>query len=46
MFTVVVMNDLGQGGQAVSGARGVADHLHVGGVLVLVDPHHKHGSIC
>ena len=42
----LVIDDLGQGGQAVGGAGGVADHGHVLGVFLLVDPHHEHGGVC
>ena len=40
----VVMNDLGQGGQAVDGAGGIADNLHGVVILVMVHTHHKHGA--
>ena len=43
--TEVVVDDLGQGGQAVGGARGVGHNLHVRLVGVLVDTHDKHGSV-
>ncbi|KAF6119834.1 hypothetical protein HJG60_010220 [Phyllostomus discolor] len=33
------------GGQAVGGARGIADNLHVAVVPVMVHTHHRHGSI-
>ena len=39
----VVMDDLGQGGQAVGGAGGIADNLHGVVILVMVHTHHKHG---
>ena len=42
----VVMDDLGQGCQAVGGARGIADNLHGVVILVMVLTHHKHGGIC
>jgi hypothetical protein len=41
----VVVNDLGQGGQAVGGAAGVRHDLHGGVVGVLVDAHHEHGGV-
>ncbi len=41
----VVMNDLGDGGQAVGGAGSVGNELHVGGVLVQVDAAHEHGGV-
>ena len=40
----VVMNDLGQGGQAVGGAGGIADNLE-GVVILVVHARHKHGGI-
>ena len=40
----VVMDDLGQGGQAVGGAGGIADNLHGVVILVMVHTHHKHGA--
>merc|ERR1712002_1126557 len=42
----VIMDDFGQGGQAVGGAGGITDDGHGGGVIfVLVDSHDKHWSI-
>ena len=41
----VVVDDLGDGGQAVGGAGGVGDELHVGGVLVEVDAADEHRGI-
>ena len=41
----VVMDDLGQGGQAVGGAGGIVDNLHGVVILVMVHTHHKHGGI-
>ena len=41
----VVMDDLGQGGQAVGGAGGIADSLHGVVILIMVHTHHKHGGI-
>ena len=40
----VVMDDLGQGGQAVGGAGDIADNLHGVVILVMVHTHHKHGA--
>ena len=40
-----VLQDLGDGSQAVGGAGGVGDIGHVGGVLFVVDAHDKHGSV-
>lgn len=42
---VVVVDDLGEGSQAVGGARGVGDDIGRAVVLVLVDTHHVHGGI-
>ncbi len=41
----LVVDDLGERGQAVGGAGGVGDHLHVGLVLLVVDAHHEHGGV-
>ena len=41
----LVVNDLGQGSQAVGGAGGVGDDGDVGLVRFIVDAHDKHGSI-
>ena len=41
----VVMNDLGQGGQAVGCAGGIADSLEGFIILLVVHAHHKHGGI-
>ena len=39
-----VMDALGQGGQAVGGAGGIADNLE-GVILLVVHAHHKHGGM-
>ena len=41
----VLMNDLGEGGEAIGGARGVGHNI--GGAIVgrVVDAHHKHGGV-
>jgi len=41
----LVVEDLGDGSQAVGGAGGVGDDVHVLGILLLVDTHHEHGGI-
>nr|KAF6387325.1 hypothetical protein mMyoMyo1_007834 [Myotis myotis] len=41
----VVMDDLGQGSQAVGSAGGIADNLEGVVILVMVHTHHKHGGI-
>uniref|UniRef100_A0A673UB10 Uncharacterized protein n=1 Tax=Suricata suricatta TaxID=37032 RepID=A0A673UB10_SURSU len=41
----VVMDDLGQRGQAVGGAGGIADNLERVIILLVVHAHHKHGGI-
>ena len=41
----VIVQHLGDGSQAVGGAAGVGDKLHIGGVGVLVDAHDEHGGI-
>lgn len=41
----VVVDDLGQGSQAVGGARGVGDNVGAAVVGLLIDTHHVHGSI-
>jgi len=41
----VVIDDLGQGRQAVGGAGGVRDDLHARVVGIKVDTDHEHGSI-
>ncbi|KNC31455.1 hypothetical protein FF38_07402 [Lucilia cuprina] len=41
----VVVDNLGQGSQAVGGAGGVGDDLHVGGVGIQVDTAYEHGGI-
>src|SRR5699024_9625582 len=41
----VVVQHLGNGGQAVGGAGGVGDEGHVAGVLVQVDAAHEHGGV-
>ena len=42
---VLVVDNLGQGSQAVGGAGGVGHNLEAGVILLVVDTHHKHGSI-
>ena len=39
------MNDLGQRGQAVGGAGGIADNLEVVVIFLMVHAHHKRGDI-
>src|SRR5699024_5662931 len=41
----VVVEHLGDGGQAVGGAGGVGDEIHVAGVLIQVDAAYKHGGV-
>ena len=41
----VVIDDLGDRGQAVGGAGSVGNELHVGGVLVQVDAADEHGGV-
>ena len=41
----VVVDNLGDGGQAVGGAAGIWDDVLVGVVLLVVDAHHVHGGI-
>ena len=41
----VIMDDLSQRSQAVSGAGGIGHNLHAGLVSILVDSHDKHGGI-
>jgi hypothetical protein len=41
----VVVDNLGQWGQAVGGARSVRDDLEVGGVLLLVDTNNEHWGV-
>ena len=41
----VIVDDLGQGGEAVGGAARVGDDLHRWVVGVLVDSHDEHGGI-
>ena len=41
----VILQNLGNGGQAVGGAGSVGYNVHVGGVFVLVNAHNKHGSV-
>ena len=41
----VVVEDLGDGSEAVGGARGVGDNLHGGVVLLMVDAHHEDGGV-
>ena len=41
----VVVQDLGDGGQAVGGAGGVGHEVHVGGVLVQVHAADEHGGV-
>lgn len=40
----VVVENLGNGGEAVGGARGVGDDVHVASVVLVVDSHHEHGG--
>ena len=41
----VVVQHLGDGSQAVGGAAGVGDKLHIRGIGVLVDAHDEHGGV-
>jgi len=41
----VVVDNLGNGSQAVGGATGVGDNVVAGIVLLVVDAHHIHGGI-
>jgi hypothetical protein len=41
----LIVHDLGQGSEAVGGARGVGHDVHGGLVLLLVDAHDEHGGI-
>lgn len=41
----VIMDDLGQGGQAIGGTRGIVDNLEGLVILLIVHTHHKHGGI-
>ena len=41
----LVIEDLGDGRQAVGGAGSVGDEVHVGGVFILVDAHDEHGGV-
>merc|ERR1719376_1449540 len=41
----LVVEDLGNGGEAVGGAGCVGHDGHVLGVLALIDTHHEHGGI-
>ena len=41
----LVVDNLGERGKAVGGARSVGDNIHGGLVLLLVDAHDEHGSI-
>src|SRR5699024_3218076 len=43
--TELVVQHLGNGGQAVGGAGGVGHEGHVRGVLVVVDTHDEHGGV-
>lgn len=43
--TEVVIDDLGEGCQAVGGARGVGHDLDVFGVALVVHAHHEHGGV-
>lgn len=43
--TVGIVDDLGQWGKAVGGARSVGENVDVGGVLVLVDTDNEHWGI-
>lgn len=42
---LAVRTHLSHGREAVSGARSVGHHIHVRGVLVLVDAHHEHRGV-
>lgn len=44
-IVVIVSYHLGDGREAVGGARSVGHHVHVRGVLFLVHSHHEHGSV-
>ena len=39
-----IVDDLGHGGQAVGGAGGVGDHVHLGGVVLVVHTHDEGGG--
>jgi len=41
----VIVDDLGQGGEAVGGAARVGDDLHGWVVGILVDSHHEHWGV-
>ncbi len=41
----LVVDDLSQGGQAVGGAGGVGDDIHIGGVGIVVDAHNEGGGL-
>ena len=41
----VIVQHLGNGGQAVGGAAGVGHEGHIGGVAVLVHAHNEHGGV-
>ena len=43
--TVLVVDDLGEGSQAVGGARGVGEDVDVGLVVLVVDTHDEHGGV-
>ena len=43
--TEVVIDDLGDGSQAVGGAGSVGNELHVGGILLQVDAADEHGGV-
>ena len=38
-----IVDDLGHGGQTVGGAGGVGHHVHIRGVLQMVDAHDEGG---
>ena len=42
---VLVVDDLGEGSQAVGGARGVGEDVDVGLVVFVVDTHDEHGGV-
>lgn len=39
-----VVNDLGERSETVGGAGGVGNHLQIGGVSPVIDPHDEHGA--
>jgi hypothetical protein len=40
----LVVDNLGKRGQTVGGAAGIGNNVLIG-VLILIDPHDKHGSV-